>query len=146
MSEPRNLLEERFGSLIVKREQLDGTLFCICQPEQGSCFHVTGMGTRTVTRRQLTTKAIQSCGACAVAHKLMSRPGKGGKVFTEAPEPKPQTLPEPVCKGCVKDGEFLWAQPDCPTHGIATLPWNRKNNASIGGGRTYISHRKGNAA
>jgi hypothetical protein len=25
----------------------------------------------------------------------------------------------PICIGCRLDGDYVWAQPDCPVHGIA---------------------------
>jgi hypothetical protein len=126
MPEPRNIIDERFGSLVVKRQHPDGTLFCVCEPETGRCYSPQGEGTRTVSRTQLTSRAIQSCSACAVAHKLMCRRGNGNitKPNTEpSPEPKKvEPKPKPIieCVGCttriIDRVSYLCVDVDCPKH------------------------------
>lgn len=101
-------INRRFGSLVVKRINDDGTCFCLC-----ACG-----SQRTVLRAQLTSQSITKCRACANASRQKPNP----QVPYEPPE-KLVKIEIPKCSSlCAKrviDSVLYEShQPDCPRIGV----------------------------
>ncbi len=102
-----DLINRRYGKLTVKRDLGDDLYHCECDCGRS----------RTVSREQLTGKAIECCFRCA-AENRRNACRKRPRMPEPLPEPKPVELP---CVGCyTKDGWFH-VQPDCPKHGIVRI-------------------------
>lgn len=110
MSKPRQLINERVGSLTVIRDLGNDLFHCECD-----CGRY-----RTVSRTRLTSKDIESCRKCAIKNRktaYLKRPA-------DPPEPEPPKLAEvrtctAFCIGRLIDGRWMIAHdPDCAVLGL----------------------------
>jgi hypothetical protein len=117
------ILDRRFGDLVAKRVMPDGSVFCICEPEDG---RECGRG-RTCTRNQLTSHSVQRCWTCAKARQRGAN-GRRNREMDWQPRAETPAAPKCIClKRTIEGRSFVVRNEACPVagHGWLVREWRR---------------------